>query len=109
MMKFLHILVVAFCAATVSGCTTTPPQIIPFPPRPIVTVVGDVRNEGDVGWHPALTVSDAVRRVGGPTSGRVARITHTIPVVVSLDEAGPRGRDILLEPGDIIDVSITDK
>ena len=89
------------------SCRTHTGVCVPLPgARPVVTVIGEVDHEGNVLCLRGLTVSKAIKTVGGSSHGaRSARILRSGEVIpVELERLGQDGYDPTLEPGDVLQV-----
>ena len=97
------VLVALVCS---TSCMTESGEYIAIPgDRPLVTVTGAVRNEGNVQCLSGLKVSRAIALVGGSPNGSVAYIHRSgRAILVDLKRLGERGYDPTLEPGDRLQV-----
>lgn len=89
----------------------------PRPPLEVVEVIGEVELQGAIPYSPALTIKDALRRVGGlkPTAKRDKilriRLSNRKKYYIDADkaEAGDPVHNQTLEAGDIIVVETRDQ
>lgn len=95
------------CLLVLGLCVSCAPQQerFVFTTHPVVTVIGEVRHEGDVGYYEGLTVSKAIAIVGGSSSGRSVLVTRgDIIQLLDINALGKNGFDPELRNGDVIEV-----